>query len=686
MTIFNRYPNHFLKYYACLVFLITLIYADSEAGYRVKDRSLNRGKLWCDYRETGHIGFLANGNAPSGYSHRYPGNSTILYDHLAGGGVWLGARNVSARGVQTEFFIAYSGPRSSRENLTKMSVDPYYKEFFYDSTKSGSYIYDADDFDNDGQTDDVPEEMVVTRWVYDIGLMCTRRAMSWSYADFDDFIIVEYVFENTGDYTGDGVSDITQTLNDVYIDFRYIPHLNRYSDKRKHWAWWRKWGDLMVFDDYLKYDPEQKLFYAWDGDSPYQQGDDTGEPAYIESLDDPSQYPEIGMLTAPAYWGVAPLYVDPAADGSDQPHTVCWWKITGLNIYDEPDLDRDGPQKVYQYMASGIQKPDTGDVFSPSISQVYGPYTIAPGEKIKLVLVEVMGQGMNWQETLAGDQDLLSYGKDSLYQHLENARFLYEHEYDVYDSPPDVAFQANGNYNAEAHVQLTWSDDADDAEDPDYSGEEAQDVAGYRVYRTTLTWLGPFELIADIKKGDLNYLNGHTYQFIDSGAREGIPTYYHVSTYDTGHDDWNGEGSVPSLESGRNGASNRTIAEGFVTPTRVPDEYTDGLMRQVYVIPNPYHRYNNYWPDVNPERTIKIRFKNIPRKCRIRIYSVQGNLVADRLHESDELYYDWYQRTDEWKFVVSGVYIYVIENLMDEASLKDTGFKRFQTGKFTIIQ
>ena len=49
------------------------------------------------------------------------------------------------------------------------------------------------------------------------------------------------------------------------------------------------------------------------------------------------------------------------------------------------------------------------------------------------------------------------------------------------DPPPDV--KVNFNNSSLGQMIINWDDDGDDATDPDYTGAEASDVAGYRVYR-----------------------------------------------------------------------------------------------------------------------------------------------------------------------------------------------------------
>jgi hypothetical protein len=66
------------------------------------------------------------------------------------------------------------------------------------------------------------EEIIIAKWATPVGITVTRTSRSWSYPDFDDMIIYEYVFEYTGDTDGrPGTIELDETLVDVLIHFQY---------------------------------------------------------------------------------------------------------------------------------------------------------------------------------------------------------------------------------------------------------------------------------------------------------------------------------------------------------------------------------------------------------------------------------------------------------------------------------
>ena len=69
--------------------------------------------------------------------------------------------------------------------------------------------------------DNEAEEIIISKWTTERGLTITRKARAWSYPDYDDFIILEVVIENTGDNNGDGIPDggLPVDHKDVYFAF-----------------------------------------------------------------------------------------------------------------------------------------------------------------------------------------------------------------------------------------------------------------------------------------------------------------------------------------------------------------------------------------------------------------------------------------------------------------------------------
>jgi len=109
----------------------------------------------------------------------------------------------------------------------------------------------------------------------------------------------------------------------------------------------------------------------------------------------------------------------------------------------------------------------------------------------------------------------------------------------------------------------------------------------------------------------------------------------------------------------------------------------EGLKVMVY--PNPYRIDGGYIDDKYEPGGIygkRIRFVNLPPRCTIRIYSLDGDLVQTLHHERNRGDLD--ATIDQWNLisrnrqaVVSGIYLFSVED-------KDTGEN--QVGKFVILK
>jgi hypothetical protein len=106
---------------------------------------------------------------------------------------------------------------------------------------------------------------------------------------------------------------------------------------------------------------------------------------------------------------------------------------------------------------------------------------------------------------------------------------------------------------------------------------------------------------------------------------------------------------------------------------------------KVVVYPNPYRIDGNY--DVNGYEEggtygKRIRFANLPPRCTIRIYTLDGDLVKEIDHEKDPQALDatvgeWDLISRNTQAVVSGIYLFSVED-------KESG--KNQVGKFVIIK
>jgi hypothetical protein len=108
----------------------------------------------------------------------------------------------------------------------------------------------------------------------------------------------------------------------------------------------------------------------------------------------------------------------------------------------------------------------------------------------------------------------------------------------------------------------------------------------------------------------------------------------------------------------------------------------------VYVYPNPYRvdggyarkGYENRDRTKSSERARRIHFANLPHRCTIRIFTIDGDLVREIRHDYPEgdpeaMHETWDLITRNTQAAKTGLYLYVVSSSMGE-----------QIGKFVIMK
>ena len=231
---------------------------------------------------------------------------------------------------------------------------------------------------------------------------------------------------------------------------------------------------------------------------------------------------------------------------------------------------------------------------------------------------------------------------------------------------------------ANKQVTLEWSDLAEQFEDPNRQDDVDTPFEGYRVYKSTQGVNGPWTLLADYDLADNEFgqNTGIQRQYTDTGLLNNINYYYAVTAY-----------SKPDtvLNFPSQATSQRANALEVTPGTAPPEE-----VGEVTVVPNPYRGDQNYnatdppWeqpPETRDrwlEQDRRIQFINLPEQCRIRIFTLSGQLVETLEHNSaSQGFEDWNLTSSVGQAVSSGVYLFTVKN-------RESG--EIQTGKFVIIK
>ena len=699
--------------------IIGLIFLTSALNAQVRHHEI--GKLWDSMEERGFYNYelFYHGLAWPGGDYRGFSNVCLLSR-----GLWIGVKNWKALdNVQHTFYVSEGGPGPiGLQSTVGISMKKYVREIppaVTVNSKEEDRLTDERDSRNSSLPSD---EMVVTQWNTDVGISVTRRSYVFANQNFDDFIILEYQFENTGNIDRTSDPELPgQTLNDVY--FGFIHHF-RPCKKGSDNAGTNNDRDA---DDWVHYyggesgDSLRGLWYCYDGDSknPNSIEDDTGDP-HTTSITLPKNDPNnrgTGEFLSPQYAGFGLIHADvSAADDSDDPRQPASVFFQQNNQQDLPmTRENSGMQPMYEALASDVHQQGTDelgfiDPSAPEVASPYcfiscGPYQMNYGDKIRIVIYGAVNglsrrkcveYGHLWKvdsleyNGLYGDEAknaLLATGKDSLFTTAKRAEWAWD---------KIANWDNNWDSNKKAIAKLLRAPDAPSIEintnpgfiEVDWSRSAGKitrkdDFLGWRVYRAEGSYRDFYDQIAEIRKPSAGDTTTLPIFFQDSVVVTGRFYYYAVTAFNDGSKTLGTDVLFPgqSLESSR--FINRNWVEpgySIVAARKRLDQGED----KVYVVPNPYHLYGYHWD--NPT---EIRFVGLTEKAIIRIYTLSGDLIRvlhhpdpkEGIYSSSPDYIKWNLRTNDNRVVTSGTYCYHITGYdKDGKYLGDTN------GVFVVIR
>lgn len=177
-----------------------------------------------------------------------------------------------------------------------------------------------------------------------------------------------------------------------------------------------------------------------------------------------------------------------------------------------------------------------------------------------------------------------------------------------------------------------------------------------------------------------NYFKYYEYEYVITDLLPTVPYYVNVTAADYGSP----ASGLPSLETSK--TVNAKSAFALDSYAADPNASLD-----VYVWPNPYRidatylergfegRFSPYSQPI-PDRERRIHFANLPPKCTIKIFTLDGDLVREFEHDMDPsdpraMHDEWDLITRNTQMIVTGIYYYTVE--------EPNG--RTQIGKIVII-
>lgn len=652
---------------------------------------LQRGQLWSSfsYAKSGppfsnwtrvDYGLDWPGFRPEALRAQIGGPAT----HMHTGGLWFSARDSRDRVIAIDDFAMY-GTQVNPQPDAKYRVSRH--EHVYRNGANHGWAVNAEG----------AEEVIVSEWERNPAWqpifagdrqhpIRVRREVrqSGGSAREENYILIQYEITNIGD----------STLVGAHTMVGYAFGSNT-----------RAWGRLFpnesqgARNNRFFYNPAQRRLFGFALDSPDTPGVDEAYGLF------PTGGPnERGEYLAPAYVGLQFLFASRNRGGQETQVGAFAFKPV------DSQQDQQGPfsgSAGFDQQYAVIQNPLTAENATQSASDPMwqrsrvwslfslGPWDLAPGETIRLAWAEVVG-GADYEQAIAREVspgtfqmvprgDIAAVGLRRFNENAARAAFAFSNGYAVPKPPPAPPFEVRLDDNvARIGNVISWPDTFDDHRDPDYVGTEAEDLAGYRIYRSSYLPIGPWRqgretggALYEIPRRDPRFYDPTTrrYTVLDTLVSQGFSYYYALTAYDTGHSTWpirpaarfaeTNSNRVPPLESS-------LFANRMEQPFTATIPPAPGL-EQVLVVPNPFVSRAGF---INPQDSDRIQFTNVPSPSTIRIYTMRGVRVKTIDHADGSGVALWDQVTDFGQFVESGVYIYQVE----------TPDGRRTAGRFAIVR
>lgn len=612
-------------------------------------------------------------------------------DMQAAKSIWLGCKDFTDHSGTYPYRVAHVGPRvTGSGEFFPVKIKKYYKfkPPIVSVDGNESFQYDPPSaVDNTRIISSMKWDQMIENEVNTlIGVTMKRRIFQYSHPLYDNFIVTEYVFTNTG-VTDGKQPKRTTPVNDFYafLQYRLAPcretryvigngsgwGMNSMNDVR---------GDGMVKPGDKGDENTFRTQFTWHGYFPDKivTYDNIGGPIWGPDKEGfVSKTDTVGRLGAPQFIGVLTLHADKSATdhtddplqplttmqaSSDDPKTsgndafnpakqqseyLDWMKAGHKFIFNGTFDDR----HAYRVQPDGnfaaqVNAPTLGSPGGFSSMNGYGPYTLNIGDSVKIIIVEG-ANGMNRDAAteigkqfknakitaLVKNQEFLK-GKDSLFMTWRRVKDIFQKGWTVPAAPlPPKSFKVLSQGN---RIRLEW----EKPEDPS--------LKGYFVYRASGQLDSIYRLITSPGVNEVSYN--------DTTPIRGLNYYYYIVS--VGDDiPANPALGIPST---------KNISSRYYTQTYDPAKLArppKENINEARIVPNPFSlKADQDRLRFGKEEPNKIAFFNIPGECTIKIYTEMGELIKTIEHTNGSGDEYWNSVTDSNQIIVSGIYIVVLEN------------------------
>jgi len=563
----------------------------------------DRANLWETMKDDGTIG-PAN---PTDRFETYPsmdwpgGPEKMAKDdqrsYSFASGFWLGGK----RGDGTTFLVE-NGPFGVVDMGT-----------FNDLIKEENFVGSANYNPNQ------PEQSIIAEWTNTENITVKRTSNVWSFNNLNNFIIIDYEITNNK----------SETVTEVYAGF---PSLIRpsYQDFVVHNGWG---DDFNRTDELVDYDTTNGILYAYDDTPNFSLPNDVGNYWNFNGLNE---------MRTPGYAGYKILYADETTDQQPQPATVYFAQL--LNNQDQFTTFSNSQENVYRILSGEDQslQADNSTRITPFMLLGVGPYNLAPGETIRISVVEAVN-GLPIEEAIKGleVQPDLPAGLDSLRNTIARAQILSDNNFQLTNVPPPSPEIDIIPIPKDQTITILW--DPIDLSWTDPINDTIK-IAEFNVYRAERSFIGPYKFLKRIRPGrDIDrtrYFDEEINKWVyeDQTISLGAGYYYTVTSKDEEDDEsW---------------YTNRNSEPVFAASSAAPDALN------VKVFPNPFREISGF-PTSGSEDSIV--WTNLPARCTVRIYTSSGELVKTMEHDNQDLGEEvWDQLSDARQQVAPGIYFWTV--------------------------
>ena len=469
-----------------------------------------------------------------------------------------------------------------------------------------------------------------------------QHIWSWGVPDAEKFVLLKFEIENASN----------EPYEDMFFNFYSDLDIGGNGNADREWA-----------DDCIDFHKERDLVYFYDADN------------YSNEWGIPDPFPSgVMFLKTPNDQGITDWHwidvtVDEVAVNNAVWDSVSYYLMRSDTTFfhNNPDFQvkdyfhlGDNPINGTRYddpETTRIRDEDGNLVGGAMVAYICnGPFDVQPGERAEFIIATLVGDNTD---------DLVSVA-DKIREHYDNG-------FNIAVIPSPTLNATSGD----RQNRLSWSNQLDVEYENPLLPTPVNDLAGYKLYRTTDPTLSSWELIADIPMQFKNAssIDQQAYEYIDNDVLNGFRYFYNLSAYKTTQ-------TGQLLESARladlDNIENQSNARA-VQPETLPGA-SDQDLDLIKVVPNPYvisaawdeSRLGNS-PFGEPVRNIA--FTHVPSPATIKIFTVDGDLVQTLEHTEGTGRLEWNLLTSERRPIVSGVYFYHVESKYGE-----------KIGRFAVIR